>query len=147
MCGIAGILDLDGVIPAREGLSRMLDHLVHRGPDDRGEEELRTSAGSKIHLGHTRLSIIDLSSGGHQPMFNNDRALVVSSNSEIYNYKTLREELGNEHQFVSESDTEVLLKSWQTWGPESLPAFMACLVLLSVILTRIPSIWRGTGWV
>jgi len=99
----------------------MLDHLVHRGPDDRGEERLEHPNGPTVYLGHQRLSIIDLSPRGHQPMGNDTRTVWISTNSEIYNFKELRSELEAKHyRFHSNSDTEVLLKAYEEWGVDCL---------------------------
>ena len=115
MCGIAGFVD-----PARDlaTLRRMTDPVVRRGPDDEGYF-LEDGVG----LGHRRLSIIDLSSGGHQPMEVDD--LVITFNGEIYNYREVRaelEQLGD--GFKSSSDTEVILKAFRRWGPECVTRFI-----------------------
>ena len=119
MCGIAGLLDFDeNGQPWNSGkiLRLMLDRIRHRGPDDRGEELISNENGPTLHLGHQRFSIIDLSPGGHQPMVNDDKSLWLSTNSEIYNFRELREELSDKFRFNSQSDTEVLLKSYEHWG-------------------------------
>ena len=119
MCGIAGYINFDPTgHPENPGkaLRNMLDALRHRGPDDRGEELIQTENGVTLHLGHQRFSIIDLTQGGHQPMSNDDKSVWVSTNSEIYNYKELRNELSDKFQFHSESDTEVLLRAYEHWG-------------------------------
>ncbi|MFQ5673005.1 MAG: asparagine synthase (glutamine-hydrolyzing) [Nitrospinales bacterium] len=120
MCGIAGILTLGEKTQAEpdydQALKRMLNSLGHRGPDDRGEEKISLADGQTLHLGHRRLSIIDLSSLGHQPMSRKQSALWISTNSEIYNYRELREELRPKHHFRSQSDTEVLLAAYEEWG-------------------------------
>ncbi|GJL78210.1 MAG: asparagine synthetase B [Nitrospinaceae bacterium] len=124
MCGIAGLIDFtDGQLPEPPGkvLRIMLDRLRHRGPDDRGEERLEHEDGPTVYLGHQRLSIIDLSSNGHQPMANESHSIWISTNSEIYNYRELREELrAKNHHFFSNSDTEVLLKAYEEWGVDCL---------------------------
>ena len=123
MCGIAGLINFD---PSQEAdnsgkiLRNMLDALRHRGPDDRGEERIQTANGLTLHLGHQRFSIIDLSSAGHQPMANDDQSVWVTTNSEIYNYKELRNEQAGKFQFCSESDTEVLLRAYEHWGVQCL---------------------------
>lgn len=107
MCGIAGILttDLDVSLPVKE----MVASMKHRGPDDRG---LYCHRG--VALGHSRLSIIDLSSSGHQPMYNTDKSLVLIFNGEIYNYIELREKLKLQGiPFHSDSDSEVLLNLYE----------------------------------
>jgi asparagine synthase (glutamine-hydrolysing) len=123
MCGIAGLLDFDENGPPRNSgkiLRLMLDSIRHRGPDDRGEQLITNENGPTFHLGHQRFSIIDLSTGGHQPMHNDDRSLWISTNSEIYNYRELREELSYKFRFKSQSDTEVLLKSFEQWNLDCL---------------------------
>jgi len=119
MCGIAGLINFDPTGQAENPgkvLRNMLDHLRHRGPDDRGEERIQSNNGPTLHLGHQRFSIIDLTLGGHQPMSNDDKSVWISTNSEIYNYKELRNELRDKFQFHSESDTEVLLRAYEHWG-------------------------------
>jgi asparagine synthase (glutamine-hydrolysing) len=127
MCGIAGLIDFsNGQLPGYEQhsgkvLRIMLDHLRHRGPDDRGEERFEFDNGPPVYLGHQRLSIIELSKLGHQPMPNDNRSIWLSTNSEIYNFKELRDELETKnYKFRSKSDTEVLLKAYEEWGVECL---------------------------
>ena len=119
MCGIAGFINFDPSAQPENPdkvLRSMLDALRHRGPDDRGEERIESANGPALHLGHQRFSIIDLSQAGHQPMANDDKSVWVSTNSEIYNYKELRSELGDKFSFQSQSDTEVLLRAYEYWG-------------------------------
>ena len=123
MCGIAGLFDFSqGTLGEHQGkvLRRMLDRLRHRGPDDRGEQKIPLPDGGTLFLGHERLSIIDLTPGGHQPMANDAQTLWITSNSEIYNYRELRDELAPKHRFSSHSDTEVLLKAYEEWGVDCL---------------------------
>ncbi|MBT3510333.1 MAG: asparagine synthase (glutamine-hydrolyzing) [Nitrospina sp.] len=123
MCGIAGLINFDPSDQAENSgkvLRNMLDALRHRGPDDRGEERIEVANGPTLHLGHQRFSIIDLTQAGHQPMANDDESVWVSTNSEIYNYKELRNELAGKFQFHSESDTEVLLRAYENWGVQCL---------------------------
>ena len=118
MCGIAGILQFDGQPVRRELIERMVETLDHRGPDAHGIE-LRGPVG----LGHTRLSIIDLS-GGVQPMSSADGNLTVTFNGEIFNYLELRRELiGRGRRFVTHSDTEVLLQAYAEWGEDCVTRF------------------------
>ena len=113
MCGIAGIITEKE--HKRETVEKMSERIIHRGPDGSGFYD-----DDSIALAHRRLSIIDLE-GGAQPMYNEDRSLVVVFNGEIYNYRELREELrGSGHDFSTESDTEVLLHGYEEWG-ENLP--------------------------
>ena len=115
MCGIAGILDFDDQ-PSEDTVRRMCRCIRHRGPDHEG-----VWCGAHIGLGHVRLSIIDLSASGNQPMANENNTTWVSYNGEIYNYKSLRRELGNAHVFRSQTDTEVLVHSWEELGVAVLP--------------------------
>lgn len=111
MCGIAGLFDIKGSRPYEARLlEEMTDVIAHRGPDGAG---LHLAPG--VALGHRRLAIIDLS-GGAQPMHTADRSLTVVFNGEIYNFLELRAELEAQGaQFVTRSDTEVLLHGWRAW--------------------------------
>lgn len=123
MCGIAGIFDNGSQISIDTlgiQLQNMLNKIKHRGPDDRGEERICKRNGLNVFLGHQRLSIIEPGIGGHQPMANNDSTVWISTNSEIYNYKNLRSELQERYNFVTKSDTEVLLRSYEAWGLDCL---------------------------
>jgi len=127
MCGIAGLIDFsNGRLPGYENhsgkvLRVMLDRLRHRGPDDRGEEKFVGEQGPDVYLGHQRLSIIDITQMGHQPMANDSQTIWISTNSEIYNFRELRRELeGRNYNFRSNSDTEVLLKAYEEWGADCL---------------------------
>jgi asparagine synthase (glutamine-hydrolysing) len=119
MCGIAGFIDLDAKTAdetLRATALQMSANLRHRGPDDEG---VWCDAASGVALSHRRLSIIDLSSTGHQPMFSAHGRYVVVYNGEIYNFQELREELENsasEVQFRGHSDTEVMLACLEQWG-------------------------------
>jgi asparagine synthase (glutamine-hydrolysing) len=112
MCGIAGILNLDGHVSTDSShIKRMGDAMVHRGPDDEG-----FFISGPIHLAHRRLSIIDLSSG-QQPMFNEDSSIVVIFNGEIYNHRQLRNVLESKgHRFRTHSDTESILHAYEEFG-------------------------------
>jgi asparagine synthase (glutamine-hydrolysing) len=114
MCGIYGIVDLDGrARPKRELLNAMSRVLHHRGPDDEGQYH-----GDGIALGMRRLSIIDVG-GGHQPIGNEDESVWVVCNGEIYNFKSLREELEKKgHVFRCNSDTEVIVHLYEERGIE-----------------------------
>jgi len=110
MCGIAGVW---GAAEAAR-VERMVAALAHRGPDDRG---VWADPAKSATLGQARLSIIDLSPGGHQPMSYQDGRLWAAFNGEIYNYRELRKELaGAGHRFHTDSDTEVLLATYAEWG-------------------------------
>jgi asparagine synthase (glutamine-hydrolysing) len=119
MCGIAGYYNFDKNKPvSSERLKRMTDTLVHRGPDAEGFYTNRN-----IALGHRRLSIIDLETG-QQPMFNNDKSIVVVFNGEIYNYVELRKELIKYgFSFLTTSDTEVIIRAYEKWGINCLTHF------------------------
>ncbi len=121
MCGIVGIWDLKDSID-RGVLCSMNDALAHRGPDDSG---IYIDNENALGLGHRRLSIIDLTERGHQPMSNNDQSIWITYNGEIYNYQELRKELTLlGHRFNSSSDTEVVLKSYEQWGIGCLEKFI-----------------------
>jgi asparagine synthase (glutamine-hydrolysing) len=116
MCGICGLAGSEsGSAADRELLAGMTDVLRHRGPDDHGS--WWSDDGGSAGFGHARLSIIDCSAGGHQPMIDRDTGTAVALNGEIYNYLELRAELlGHGHVFRSDSDTEVLLRGYLEWG-------------------------------
>lgn len=121
MCGICGFID-DSLQQSTDELralaTNMSDCLRHRGPDDAG---IWVDAEAGVALGHRRLSIIDLSPLGHQPMFSASGRYVLIFNGEIYNFKMLRAELEKlGHKFRSHSDTEVMLAAFEQWG--ALPA-------------------------
>src|SRR5881396_2385027 len=120
MCGIAGLISYN----PQAFINAMLRVIEHRGRDDEGiwtsppidAEERRAC------LGHRRLSIIDTSSAGHQPMLSANGRFVITLNGEIYNYRELGEELkGKGHFFRTHTDTEVLLAAWTEWGEQCLP--------------------------
>lgn len=114
MCGIAGILSYSGRAKIEEPLiRRMCFELKHRGPDDEG---VYIGPEANIGLGHRRLSIIDLSSAGHQPMHNEDKSIWIVLNGEIYNYKELRQELEEKgHVFGSNTDTEAVVHLYEEY--------------------------------
>src|SRR5665647_542869 len=107
MCGINGILRIHQ--QNTSAVKQMNRALAHRGPDDEG-----TWLDESISLGQRRLSIIDLSPGGHQPMLSADKRYVLVFNGEIYNYREIRQQLS--YPFTSGSDSEVILAAWQKWG-------------------------------
>ena len=111
MCGICGFT---GKLPdSKEVLTRMMDRIIHRGPDSAGQ-----FITDKAAWGFRRLSIIDLDHGS-QPMFNENNSIVIVFNGEIYNFMTLREELkAKGHVFRNNSDTEVLVHGYEEWGTE-----------------------------
>ena len=119
MCGVVGTVTLLGAENTHD-LAASLAMLCRRGPDAHGVLGL-VAGRSAIHLGHTRLSIIDLSHEADQPMTSADGQLVITFNGEIYNYLELREELRSHGcVFRTASDTEVLLNAWSVWGSDCL---------------------------
>ncbi len=120
MCGIAGILSANTSLVSIDRLKKMTDALMHRGPDGSGSwiNETATAA-----LGHRRLSIIDLSEAGHQPMNYRNRYRIIH-NGEVYNYLELKNELIRKgYRFSSRTDTEVIAASYDLWGDDCLEHF------------------------
>ena len=127
MCGIAGFIDFKGK-SNQIILDDMVASLNHRGPDDHGAE-IYTRGNAQIGFGHARLSIIDLSKAGHQPMNFEDYTIIL--NGEIYNYKEIRTFLISEgYSFTSQSDTEVILKSYIHWGQDCVDRFIGMFVFI-----------------
>jgi asparagine synthase (glutamine-hydrolysing) len=117
MCGILGRISLTEKIDACS-MKRALDLMIHRGPDAAG---VWMNTSENICFGHRRLSILDLSELGTQPMVSFDGSLVIVFNGEIYNFKSIKNELRKKgYEFRSESDTEVLLNAWHCWKEETL---------------------------
>lgn len=119
MCGIVGIVDLrERRLPGELLLRAMNDLQQHRGPDGEG---FHVAPG--VGFGHRRLSIIDLE-GGRQPIYNEDRSVVLTFNGEIFNFQALRDELiGHGHHFITQSDAEVIVHAWEQWGADCLQRF------------------------
>jgi asparagine synthase (glutamine-hydrolysing) len=117
MCGINGIIGFEPSDSILEKVRKMNAAVAHRGPDDTG-----TYQHGQVTLGHQRLSIIDLSSAGHQPMISNDRRYVIAFNGEVYNYRDLRRQL-NQYEFKTNTDTEVVLAAFCEWGEKCLDRF------------------------
>jgi asparagine synthase (glutamine-hydrolysing) len=120
MCGIAGIISTN----AEARIGAMLESIEHRGRDDQGvwTSAAMDAAGRRACLGHRRLSIIDTSSAGHQPMLSEDGRFVLTFNGEIYNYRELKQRLAaHGHKFQTDTDTEVLLAAFTEWGVGCLP--------------------------
>lgn len=117
MCGIVGTIDTSHA-PLRltdEAAERALNSIAHRGPDDSG---MWWNSSRSVFLGHRRLSIIDLSEAGHQPMTNETGTLHCVYNGEVYNFEELRRELqGYGHTFRSGTDTEVIIHGYEEFGP------------------------------
>lgn len=134
MCGIAGIVSFDGFEPRK--LIAMTQMISYRGPDaygfayagrDRGievhhgQERMPASPRPQIGLGNRRLAILDLSAIGNQPMWTGNGRFCITYNGEVYNYREIREELSAiGHGFTSNTDTEVVLRSYETWGERCL---------------------------
>ncbi|MBK8489359.1 MAG: asparagine synthase (glutamine-hydrolyzing) [Saprospirales bacterium] len=119
MCGISGIINLDGAPVQEAQLAAMIRAMKHRGPDDDG-----LFAEDNTGLGFVRLSILDLSAAGHQPMFSADERYVLIFNGEVFNYIELREELKKlGHSFRTQTDSEVLLTAYVEWGEQMLHRF------------------------
>jgi asparagine synthase (glutamine-hydrolysing) len=144
MCGITGIV-YNNALADTSDIKKMSDAIAHRGPDGEGFIAINTKsmrvtelggpktpvalpslegfgAGADVYLAHRRLSIIDLTAAGHQPMSNRRKDTWISFNGEIYNYKALRNKL-SEFEFKSNTDTEVLLYAYQKWGIHCLDRF------------------------
>ena len=118
MCGIVGIVDLNNRSVEKSEILSMMGRIKHRGPDDEG-----VYMGSNLGLGHVRLSIIDLSAAGHQPMYSSDNRHLIVFNGEIYNYLELKSQLGSSYKFKTKTDTEVILAAYLTWGEGCLNRF------------------------
>ena len=120
MCGLTGEIRFDGRDAEALACSRITEAMAHRGPDGYG-----LWARGPVALGHRRLSIIDLSAAGGQPMVDSPLGLTVAFNGCIYNYKELRAELeGRGHHFFSTSDTEVIGKAYAQWGTSCVDHFL-----------------------
>ena len=119
MCGLCGVLRLDGLPAGATHIARMGATMVHRGPDSDG-----TWTDGPVGFAHRRLAIIDLTTAGHQPMMNEDGDVVIVYNGELYNYRQLRGELEKkDHRFSSETDTEVIIHAYEEWGSACLDRF------------------------
>ncbi len=121
MCGIFGAYRYSASPDPASQFSLALAALRRRGPDDQGLEHYDVGT-HRLTFGHTRLSIIDLSPGGHQPMHSDDGRYTIVFNGEIYNYRELRQTLKSlGRHFHTDSDTEVLLACWAQWGTDCMP--------------------------
>ena len=119
MCGVVGFINLDGSPASPAILKKMTDEIYHRGPDGEGHWVM-----DNVAIGHRRLSIIDLTNAGYQPMSSKDGRYIISYNGEIYNFKELRSFLKTKgYTFNSNTDTEVVLLSLVHWGIEALNKF------------------------
>lgn len=117
MCGISGIV---GACWERTQLEAMVAIQDHRGPDDSG---IYVNASGLVGLGHNRLSIVDLSDAGHQPMVNHNRTAWIVFNGEIYNYVELKSELRG-YPYRSRTDTEIILAAYERWGEACVDHFV-----------------------
>src|SRR3954449_10208238 len=114
MCGLCGEITFDGTLADTTAVARMVETLVPRGPDGQG-----SWSSGRVAFGHRRLSVIDLSTCGSQPMVDNELGLTAVFNGCIYDYQELRAELeGHGYRFFSHSDTEVILKGYHHWGTD-----------------------------
>jgi asparagine synthase (glutamine-hydrolysing) len=142
MCGFVGIISKNGKGFDESTLKRMNSMIVHRGPDDEGY----FSHEDWLNLAFRRLSILDLSAKGHQPMLSADGNLAIVFNGEIYNYRELREGLKiSGHTFISGSDTEVILAAYREWGEKCVDKFIGMFAFMladlrekSVFIARDP---------
>lgn len=120
MCGICGFVSKQNI--TLEQLKNMNDTMHHRGPDDGGEEIFPMKDGYSIGMAQRRLSILDLSPSGHQPMHSPDKRISVVYNGEIYNFQELKKEL-TDYPFVSTCDTEVIIAAYLKWGIDCIHRF------------------------
>jgi asparagine synthase (glutamine-hydrolysing) len=118
MCGIVGIINTDNESVKQSTINEMLASIKYRGPDDEG-----VYINNNVGFGHVRLSIIDLSNAGHQPMISSNGRFVIVFNGEIYNYLELKNELKHNYEFRTATDTEVILAAFEKWGTGCLNKF------------------------
>jgi len=118
MCGILGIVNYNRKSVDEATIKTMMAAMKHRGPDDEGY-----FCEDSIGLGFVRLSILDLSLSGHQPMFSSDERYVIVFNGEVYNYLEIKKELEDKYKFKSSTDTEVVLYAYIAWGESCLEKF------------------------
>src|SRR5262249_8419712 len=123
MCGIAGIVARHKTVDVHESLAAMVRSLGHRGPDGQGCTMQQWSAWD-MGLAHTRLAILDLSEAGRQPMAGSRKPCWLTYKGEVYNFQELRRELESQHHdFHSRTDSEVILRAYETWGVEAIARF------------------------
>ena len=120
MCGICGFISRKCI--TIDQLKKMNDTMYHRGPNDSGEEIFQVGNGYYLGFAQRRLSIMDLSMLGHQPMYSNDKRIVITYNGEIYNFQDIKKELGD-YPFKSQCDTEVILAAYLKWGLSCIDRF------------------------
>ena len=136
MCGICGFYSKKNI--GVENLKAMNDALYHRGPNDSGEEIFETASGMYVGLGHRRLSILDLSVRGHQPMHSRNQDTILVFNGEIYNFNELKKEI--DYDFTSCTDSEVIIAAYEKWGVHCVEHFNG------MFSFAIYSRKEGTGW-
>ena len=135
MCGITGFADFNKKLSIQH-LEKACNTLQHRGPDDK-DAVVQDVTAALIGLGHRRLSILDISSSGHQPMYSDDRSVSIIVNGEIYNFKEIRKALEEKgHSFKSGSDTEVIIKAYQQHGMQCLQQFIGMFAFVLYDATR-----------
>ena len=148
MCGIFGILAPSCSV-SEDILQKTAATLAHRGPDDAGTVVIHDTSvrGCQLKLFHTRLSIIDLSPLGHQPMQDPVTGNWIVFNGEIYNFRELRQELEAAGvEFKSHSDTEVIFAAYRIWGESCLTACAACSAFALWDAPPKPCSWRAIPW-
>ncbi len=141
MCGLAGFVDFSRAMSAENQAvtcRRMTDTLEHRGPDDQG---IWTDPAAGVALGHRRLSILDLSPHGHQPMASESGRYVIAYNGEIYNFAQLRADMVGRHRFRGRSDTEVVLAGLEEWGVPATLERLDGMFALALWDTRERALW------
>lgn len=137
MCGLAGLWGTGGP----EALAAMTEAQRHRGPDDGGVWDARLPDGTYLGLGSRRLAIIDLSEAGHMPMANEDGSVVLAYNGELYDAPSLRDELeGRGARFRSRTDTEVVLRAVEAWGPDAVDRLEGMFAFAAVDLREEPTL-------
>ena len=121
MCGLAGILSTQNPTDIQLSMERMLELIIHRGPDGTGIEVFKVNHEQSLAFGHQRLAIIDITDAGLMPMSSADNDLSIIFNGEIFNYLELKKELIQlGHRFLTQTDTEVLLNAYIEWGSNCL---------------------------
>lgn len=129
MCGLFFAYSLQSNIDTKV-LDSMLRDLRHRGPDATGRFSCKSKSGIYLDFAHARLKIIDLQDRSNQPMISVDNRWLIIFNGEIYNYKKIQQEIGNRWDWVTGSDTEVIIAAWSIWGKESLNKFVGMFVFI-----------------
>src|SRR3989338_470521 len=124
MCGIAGLIGAGALEPLQDAVGRMVRAQAHRGPDDEGLAAFTGPSDARTVLGSRRLSILDLSPAGHQPMSNEDGTVWVVHPGELYHFPALRERLESQgHRFRSHTDTEVIVHAYEAYGEHCVEHF------------------------